>query len=182
MDRCSECEFVYDDVPRDRIALEVRRRGREHGNKLLDLVRAGHDEALRAHPIEGMWSALEYACHVRDMLDVQRSRVELAQIEVNPDFVPMGRDERAVTDRYNEQDPIVVGHQVTDAAAALGDVLAGLDDEGWGRSGVYHWPETATRDMTWVGRHTVHELAHHALDVDRVLWAAGESTPGDQRA
>ena len=28
------------------------------------------DALLRAHPIEDTWSALEYACHVRDVIEV----------------------------------------------------------------------------------------------------------------
>jgi len=51
---------------------------------------------------------LEYACHVRDVLRFQRERVALAQAEDRPRFASMRRDERAVAERYNDQDPAVV--------------------------------------------------------------------------
>lgn len=50
------------------------------------------------------WSALEYTCHVRDVLAVQRERLVSALTEQRPLFAPMRRDERAVEQRYNEQD------------------------------------------------------------------------------
>ena len=126
---------------------------------------------MRAHPIEGMWSALEYGCHLRDVLEVQRDRIALTQVQETPSFVPMRRDERVVEDRYNEQYPKQVGGALAMLANALADLLDGLDDAGWARTGVYNYPTKQVRTVEWIARHTVHEERHHAADIDRLLAA-----------
>ena len=65
------------------------------------------DTAVRRRPAPEVWSPLEYACHVRDVLRVQTERVAAGAAGGRSVFVPMGRDERVVDDRYNEQDPTV---------------------------------------------------------------------------
>jgi S-DNA-T family DNA segregation ATPase FtsK/SpoIIIE len=36
-----------------------------------------------------------------------------------------------------------------------------------GRTGIYHWPAVESRTLLWLGRHTVHEVEHHLLDLTR---------------
>src|SRR4029453_16194620 len=57
------------------------------------------------------------------------------------------------------------------------DLLDGLEDRGWARTGVYNFPETAVRDVDWIARHTLHEVTHHLMDVDRALGANGWGGP-----
>jgi len=123
------------------------------------------DAAARVRPAPDVWSPLEYACHVRDVLRVQADRVELAQRETDPAFVPMRRDERVIEDRYNEQDPLVVAREITQAVEALAAWLDALDPEGWERTGVYNYPEPASRTVEWIAIHTTHELLHHRGDL-----------------
>jgi S-DNA-T family DNA segregation ATPase FtsK/SpoIIIE len=106
---------------------------------------------------------------VRDVLQVQRERLALAVTEDNPAFVPMGRDERVIHDRYNEQEPVRVAEQLEAAADALAADFAGLRAEQWERTGIYNWPTTTARTMTWLGQHTIHEARHHLGDIDDVL-------------
>ena len=77
----------------------------------------------------------------------------------------MGRDERVVNDRYNEQDPAVVRAEVLAAAETLASFLDALDDAGWRRTGIYNYPEPEPRTVEWIGIHTVHELLHHRGDI-----------------
>lgn len=130
------------------------------------------DEMLRNNAIDvrfrlwpGLWSPLEYACHLRDVLLVQRERVLAARRMNGADCASMGRDELAEHDGYNEQDPAVVTRQLTDAAALFGNVLDRLSAEDWDRTVVYHYPETRERSLRWVAVHTAHELRHHLLDI-----------------
>ena len=44
-----------------------------------------------------------------------------------------------------------------------------LDAAGWERTGVYNYPTPQLRTVEWIGRHTVHELRHHTVDVERLL-------------
>jgi S-DNA-T family DNA segregation ATPase FtsK/SpoIIIE len=125
------------------------------------------DADARARPAPDMWSPLEYACHVRDVLRVQTERVAQAQREDEPTFTPMRRDERVLEDRYNEQDPKTVGNEIIDATDAFVALLASLDDEGWSRTGIYNYPAPASRTVEWIATHTSHELLHHRRDIAR---------------
>jgi S-DNA-T family DNA segregation ATPase FtsK/SpoIIIE len=81
----------------------------------------------------------------------------------------MRRDERAIEEAYNDQDQLVVANEVAAAADAFTQALTALDDAGWGRTGIYPWPAPEVRSVEWIGRRTVHELAHHLFDNRRLL-------------
>jgi len=162
---CPECGYDYESLVRDEIGPALRADAATLRARLVDVP----DASLRRRVRPEVWSALEYACHVRDVLGVQRERVLLAQVEDEPEFVPMRRDERAVELRYNEQDPTAVNEQIADAADVLARTLEDLDAAGWERTGVYNYPSSQLRTVEWIGRHTVHELRHHTVDVERAL-------------
>jgi DNA segregation ATPase FtsK/SpoIIIE, S-DNA-T family len=163
VDRCAECGFDYDgavDVP-----AALRSFAPQYRSRLLD-TDAAH---LRAHPVEGVWSALEYGCHFRDVLRTQRERIDLILAEDCPTLTPMGRDERVTRDRYNEQDPATVAGELEAAADALAAAFATLTPEQWERTAIYNYPTAAERSLVWIGRNTVHEGGHHLLDIDRLV-------------
>lgn len=116
-----------------------------------------------------MWSPLEYACHYRDVLRVQRERILLALKKDKPEFASMRREERVIEERYNEQDPAAVGVEIAVAADELASALERLGDKDWLREGEYHYPATQMRNVEWIARHTVHEGVHHIMDVERQL-------------
>ena len=161
---CDECGYVYGVITRAEIPLALRARSVDFRTRLDNL----DDEVVRAHPLSGTWSVLEYACHVRDLFRVQRERVELALVEDEPRFTPMRREERVLEDRYNEQDPTTVGDELVGSAGRLSATFELLDESGWTRTGVYNWPSTQVRTVEWIGQHTVHEAEHHLRDVDRL--------------
>jgi hypothetical protein len=159
-DSCRECGFSYA-MGRAEIIPWLRADARAFVEKFgrIDAT------AVRTRPRPDTWSPLEYACHVRDVLRVQAERVLLAQREVEPVFAPMRREERAVEERYNEQDPHDVAAELQDAAEGFVSVLDGLDDAGWTRTGIYGYPEPAPRTVEWIAIHTDHELLHHRGDI-----------------
>jgi hypothetical protein len=159
---CLECGFVYALGRADILAWL-----RSDATVFLDAFATFDDVAARTRPAPDVWSPLEYACHVRDVLRVQTARVEQAQREHEPTFTPMRRDERVVEDHYNEQDPKEVAAELRAAAGAFIALLEGLDDAGWERAGIYNYPEPALRDINWIAAHTVHELFHHRRDITR---------------
>ncbi len=165
MGPCEECGYDYEALSRGEILAVVTDMAAQHRN-LLGSVPA---ERLRAHTRSGSWSPLEYGCHVRDVLIVQRDRVLRAQAQQTPRFESMRRDERALEERYNEQDPVAVGAAIAAAATELTSTLAALDDPGWQRTGIYPWPLPEIRSVEWIGRRTAHELAHHLFDIRRLL-------------
>jgi hypothetical protein len=165
--RCVECGFIY-----DLGTAEIVRRLNADAEAFVARMDDLDDGDARRRPTPNAWSPLEYACHVRDLLRVQRDRVDLIQREEQPTLVPMGRDERVAEGRYNEQDPVVVTRELLGAARSLSELLDTLDAAGWQRAGLYTYPTTELRTVEWIGNHTVHELQHHGHDIGAQAAAA----------
>ena len=165
MDRCDGCGFVYD----------LGRAG-EAGTRIVDGVEAiaarveeTAPARLRTRSEPQTWSPLEYACHVRDVLLVQRERVLAARRTDRPSFDPMGRDERVEHDGYSSQEPVAVARQLRDAAGLFANVLRRLEPGDWERTVTYNFPARLERSLRWVAVHTEHEVSHHLGDIDRQL-------------
>ncbi len=164
MDGCEECGFVYDvrDAPRAASAIG------EGVNEFRSALKAGGARVgTRQRP--DTWSPLEYGCHLRDVLLVQRERVLVARRDDRPIFQPMGRDERVEHDGYADQHLEDVARQLADAALLFANVLSRLGPDDWERTVVYPYPEPWERSLAWVAVHTRHEVQHHLVDVRRQL-------------
>jgi hypothetical protein len=114
-------------------------------------------------PAPEVWSALEYACHVRDVCRVFDGRVALMLGEEGPRFANWDQDETAVADRYGEQDPAVVAAELREAAAVVSARFAGVHDEQWDRTGLRSDGSEFT--VLTLGQYFLHDLAHHLVDV-----------------
>ncbi|WP_176737480.1 DinB family protein [Micromonospora citrea] len=175
MDRCDECGFDYADVSPDELPTLLRAFAGRYAAALTEV------RQVRRRPAEGVWSPLEYACHVRDVLGVQAERLALALRVDEPEFAPMGRDERAVAEAYNEQDPATVLATLGAAADDLADRFRVLGPADLARTGIYPWPRPHARTLLWLGRHTIHEGEHHLLDIRRAARSqAAHQDPGDR--
>ncbi len=163
MERCDECGFTYDESQ----ALGAGAGIINEAGLIAATLQAGHDDIATRHA-PGTWSPLEYACHLRDVLLVQRERVLQARRVDRPQCSPMGRDERVIHDAYAEQDPLAVARQLADAALMFVHVLDRLGDD-WDRTLIYTYPAPAERSLRWVAVHTLHEAAHHSQDIRRQL-------------
>jgi DinB superfamily len=162
-DRCPECGFEYD-LERFRAAGSSIVEGSVQLGRMITNPAA--DARRRRSPRQ--WSPLEYACHVRDILLVQRERVLLARRETCPNLAPMGRDERVEHDGYSEQFPADVARQLEDSARMLANVLSRLGDD-WDRTLIYNFPAPTERSLRWVAIHTLHEVRHHQMDTERQI-------------
>ena len=164
VDRCAQCGFEYDLAEAESagpaIVVGVA--------QCADLLGEPESDVRRRRQPD-TWSPLEYGCHIRDVLLVQRERVLAARRTDTPVFEPMGRDERVEHDGYRGQDPDAVARQLTDAAALFANVLSRLGDADWERGVVYGYPSTQERSLRWVAVHTMHEVRHHLLDLRRQL-------------
>ncbi|GAA0732867.1 DinB family protein [Dactylosporangium roseum] len=167
MDLCEECGFDYPGVAAGALPERLSAFGPRYATAL------GAVADPRRRPAARVWSPLEYTCHVRDVFRVQRERLALGLRVDAPEFVPMGRDELAVSAAYNSQDPAVVLRELAAAGDALAAAFAVLDEADLERTGVYPWPERVERTLLWLGRHTVHEGEHHLMDIGRApsTWA-----------
>jgi DinB superfamily len=163
MERCRECGFAYvlEGAPDSGPAIV------QGAAALAAILTGGGASPMRPEP--RTWSPIEYGCHVRDVLLVQRERVLAARRLDCPSFDPMGRDERVEHDGYAQQQPADVARQLTDAAGLFANVIARLGPLDWERTAIYGYPERRERSLRWVAVHTEHEVRHHLLDVRRNL-------------
>jgi hypothetical protein len=166
-DRCDTCGFVYDPGK----PIDVGPQIVSTAALISDLLTAESPTVARRPDLD-TWSILEYGCHVRDVLLVQRERVLLALRVDEPTVVAMGRDERVAADGYSDQRPADVARQIGDAALMFTGVLARLDEQSWQRTMIYGYPQRESRSLAWVATHTLHEVVHHLGDVRRQLQAS----------
>lgn len=120
------------------------------------------DDRVRARSDDGSWTALEYGCHVRDVLAVMTERVARTLVEDEPDFGWWDHDAAAVDEHYNEQDPVAVAGDLAANAEWLAGTLALVEGDEWDRAGTRG--DGARMSVAGIGRFTLHELAHHRWD------------------
>lgn len=117
----------------------------------------------RQRPSPGKWSALEYGCHVRDVLRLYEQRLTLMLTRDDPEFPNWDQDATAVQDRYGEQDPVTVAAELTTAARVIAAHFDGLAQAQWQRAG--RRSDGAQFTVESFGRYFVHDPVHHLYDV-----------------
>ena len=162
---CGECGFVYDDVEPTAIADAVANAGKRFR---APLTRGLRDEdllaLLRIRPAPDHWSALEYACHVRDVIGVSDERIGRMLAEDKPELPAVG--DVVLARRYNEQEPDVVAAELEAAGASLARRLRSVPSDAWGRVGLR---DGSVRTIGGSARNVKHEIDHHLLDIGRAL-------------
>lgn len=131
--------------------------------------RADGKDLLRTRPEAPVWSALEYACHLRDVLALFTERVERTLQEDRPELGWWDHEAAVEEQRYFEQDPGAVAGQIAGNADDLADALRRVPKDGWQR------PATRLgRKFTVAGlaRFALHEGYHHLMDAERAAQAA----------
>jgi hypothetical protein len=161
---CPDCGFAWGEVPTAAYGSVFASLETRYAERL-----SGDEAALRRRPAPQVWSPLEYACHVRDMLFAQRERVYLALVENRPSFARMNREERVELARYAEESLADVRSDLAVAFRGIVIALTGRTPEDWARPLIYNYPGPEEHDLAWLGRHTIHEGEHHLLDIDRGL-------------
>jgi DinB superfamily len=129
---------------------------------------AAPDVAERPRPDK--WSALEYACHVRDVFRLYDYRLGLMLTEDDPLYPNWDQDETAVRERYGEQDPATVTWQLSEAAQALAARFTAVSGDQWLRKG--RRSDGASFTVETFGRYFIHDPVHHLYDVTGVRHAA----------
>ena len=119
--------------------------------------------AVEARPEPGVWSPLEYACHVRDVYRVFDERLGLMLGEDHPHFANWDQDATAVLQRYAEADPEVVGAELEEAAATFAARVRGLRPDDYGRTGSRSDGSEFT--VATLLQYFLHDVVHHLWDV-----------------
>lgn len=170
---CDECGFDYDSVAGTDAASAIRAFGRKYRAPLTRFL--PHEDGpalLRTRPEPEVWSALEYAAHVRDVFASYEGWVRLILAEDRPTLEGLGPDELAVERRYIEEDPTAVADSLAGNAERLAATLETVDQPGWVRIGLRRGDE---RSVLFTARRAVHEGIHHLLDIGRSMRAARSS-------
>lgn len=116
---------------------------------------------IRARP--DRWSDVEYAAHVRDILDLFRERTQLIVSQSAPTLPNFDGDAVAIESDYRHQDPAEVAIDLRAAALAYAADLVQITDDQWDRTGYRSDGREFT--VTSLTRYGFHELRHHLQDV-----------------
>lgn len=161
--RCDECGFDWDG--------DETRLGSFGGRYSKPLSRflpnEDPDVVLRTRPAPEVWSALEYAAHMRDVLDFYRDRITRALTEDRPQYELLNPDAVCAERKYNDEDPSQTAASLAAAERSLVALLNGLDGAQWARVGI--GVDGDERTVRVLARRVEHEGHHHLLDVGRGL-------------
>ncbi|OBF56798.1 DinB family protein [Mycolicibacterium monacense] len=143
-----------------------------HHNEVADMIRRDADEWIRrletphaaARSRPGVWSTLEYGCHVRDVHRIFNERVTLMLTQYEPLFANWDQDQTARDDDYAGQNPSVVAGELFDAAVTVADTYASVPPDGWSRSGLRSNGSEFT--VASIALYHLHDVVHHAWDVE----------------
>ncbi|WP_353354742.1 DinB family protein [Intrasporangium sp. DVR] len=155
---CPDCGFAPEDVRPDGVSEILIDAGRRWA-AVLDR------DDVQVRPAPGVWSPLEYACHVRDVCDVMRGRVEqiLAGGGETAQFANWDQDATAQEKAYWRADPAEVRRELEVAFAAAAAAFARPTREQWS------WPGLRSNGSPFtvetLGRYFVHDILHHLWDV-----------------
>lgn len=165
---CQECSFSFDATDPKTVAESIAKVGKRlrapltRGLKEEDL-----DAVIRTRPTPEQWSALEYACHVRDAMGINVDRYKSIMLgDEIPEFVPFDVDGVVISDNYNGQDPLVVADEIDAVAAELSAAIGSVGDDDWERYGTRG---DLVFTLDWMARNIQHEVDHHLLDIGRTL-------------
>ncbi len=119
------------------------------------------DSARR--PDDSTWSPLEYGCHVRDVYELFNARLGLMLDQDDPQFANWDQDVTAVEQRYDLQQPDIVGAQIVTAAGVIADRFDDVSGAQWHRTG--RRSDGATFTVDSFARYLLHDPVHHLWDV-----------------
>ncbi|MFJ9608246.1 DinB family protein [Kitasatospora sp. NPDC101176] len=158
---CPDCGLDTPAVVREDVAGMVRANA-----AAWRAVLSGDAGEVARRPAPGVWSALEYACHVRDVFRLFRVRLGLMLAEDGPSFANWDQDGTAVAERYGEQRPEVVAGELAEAAEVLAVAFEGVTGGQWLRTG--DRSDGARFTVESFARYLIHDPVHHLFDVTGV--------------
>jgi hypothetical protein len=169
-ERCPECAFDPNEFGPAELPAAIAGLARRYQAPLTRFLPGEDSLLLIARPLPGVWSALAYACHVRDVLSVFDGRIARMLVEDAPELGWWDHEAAVEADAYEKQPPAEVGAAIAANAAALSATLEAVPEDGWDRTGTRRDGELFT--VLGAARFALHEGTHHLLDVGRVLRAA----------
>ncbi|MFV2039092.1 MAG: DinB family protein [Acidimicrobiales bacterium] len=121
---------------------------------------------LRVRQSAGVWSALEYGCHVRDVLALFTRRVEVTLLTDRPSYDWWDHDGAVTSNHYAEQDPVAVAEDIERSADNLARLVQPLTPRQLSREGTRL---DTTFTVEGLVRFAIHEALHHLADARAVV-------------
>jgi hypothetical protein len=118
---------------------------------------------LMTRPNSTTWSAVEYACHVADVIDLFQQRIFIMISEDNPTFESWDPDVAAAA--YGSRNPEQAASLLHGASNRLGDVFDSLAMPLWDCTGMR--ADGAPFTVLSLSRYFMHDNLHHLADVVR---------------
>ena len=115
-------------------------------------------------PDGNTWSALEYACHVRDVFSLFDRRLNLMVTVDDARFENWDQDQTALDSDYAHADPAVVSAELTAEGEQVAASFARVEESQWGRTGLRSNGSEFT--VLTLAQYFLHDVVHHLADVD----------------
>ena len=115
-------------------------------------------------PDDSTWSALEYACPVRDVLSLFDQRLNLMLDSDDARFADWDQDRTAVEKDYANADPALVSAELAAEGKQAAESFAAVRESEWDRKGLRSNGSEFT--VLTLSRYFLHDLVHHLHDVN----------------
>lgn len=174
MVRCAECGFDWETEAAG-IVRVISRFGQQYRERVtaFDLLAVGRDgrDMVRIRPAPAVWSALEYAAHMRDVLAFYFDRIDRALCEDRPTMTAADFASMAESRRYQDEDVDSVLDAVDRRGSMTARRLRLLGPADWLRVGI--GSEGGERTVLTLARRLAHDGHHHLMDLDRLYSTVG---------
>lgn len=156
-EECPECGLAAGDVSPEDIGQRVR-----DDLPRWQAVLLKPDAGVR--PAGDIWSATEYACHVRDVFDLFAERLRLILTEDDPQFANWDQDVAAIESDYAAQLAPAVSEEFVMAGSRAAAAFDAVPADAWDRPGRRSNGSVFTART--LGQYFLHDVVHHLHDVD----------------
>ena len=154
---CAECGFNAGEFPAEEVGQRVR-----DDLPRWQAVLAKPDAGVR--PNAAIWSATEYACHVRDVCDLFAERLDMILTQDDPLFANWDQDVTAIEKDYTSQLAPAVSAELTPAFTAAAAAFDAVRADAWERPGRRSNGSVFTART--LSQYFLHDLVHHLYDID----------------
>lgn len=153
---CPECGFTAGSFPAEQVGQRVR-----DDLPRWQAVLAGTESEVRPGP--DIWSATEYACHVRDVCDLFAVRLDQILTEDDPLFANWDQDETAIENDYASQRAAAVAEELSVAFPRVAAAFDAVPADAWERPGRRSNGSVFTART--LAQYFLHDLVHHLHDI-----------------
>jgi hypothetical protein len=161
---CDECGFDWDSRP-EAVISEVGGFGPAYRAQIEAFLHAeGGNALVRTRPAPGVWSALEYAAHMRDVVRFYRARIGAVVERERPRMHAANFAAMVEQQRYNAENASNVTSAIEDETVGITNELMVLSPTQWQRVGI--GSEGGERSVLALARRLAHDGHHHLLDLE----------------